>query len=395
MPISEELAAAEISNALQLERVKLNLVNSALAILEKLQERLIADLSSNDPTEPAKKIYQQWRLEAAIANCKKVSGEYYGNISGRFKESAVELAKVNQTTFAKAIENLLGADIISVDLSAGVIKSIVEGSLSNGATTAEWFKRQSAKLTQDYSDTLTEGLASGESLSQLIRRVRGTREAAYADGIFGIARNNAASLVKTSTQSVLQDARFSLYKDNADLIKGVQWLSTLDRRTSGICKALSGSTWDLEGNPISATGKLKAPPAHWGCRSTLLSLLKSWAELSNNPQMRLPGVGRGDFETLFRKKLAARGLSNDKIEIAVSSARTRLNGKAIPGGLTYSQWLKQQSPEAQKEALGAGRYELYKAGKIDTSDLINGQLRPLTIRELEKLSTKQDTSATE
>lgn len=384
--ILEELASAEISNAITLERVKLSLAKEALAKIEEIERGIIADLAAINPAEPTREIYRQARLEKALANAQAISRQLYSEANKGLAAGLVGAATVNQKAFAKAVESLLGVDLIAGDLSTGALLQIAKGSLVNGAITADWFSRQSAKLIQDYGDTLTEGLARGEGISSLLRRVRGTREAAYTDGIFGVARNNARALVNTSAQTVLQEARLEQYRENKDLIKGVQWLSTLDRRTSGICKALSGSTWDLEGKPINARSSLRSPPAHWGCRSTLLSLLKSWEELSASGQMRLPGTGRGNFEALFREKLQKRGLPADKIEGAVLSAKKRMTGATSPVKMNYSDWLKGQTPEAQREALGAGRYKLYSAGKIQISDLINGQLTPLSVKELQALS---------
>ena len=104
---------------------------------------------------------------------------------------------------------------------------------------------------------------------------------------------------------VANDARMRVYKDNADIIEGLQWVSTLDLRTTVECAAMDGLVWDLNGNPIGHGMTLDPPPCHWNCR--VFSLLQNpsvkWAyrlTSSRNPRGRA-WTGRCPENQTFEK----------------------------------------------------------------------------------------------
>jgi hypothetical protein len=96
-------------------------------------------------------------------------------------------------------------------------------------------------------------------------------------------------------------------------------------------------------------------PAHHQCRSTTVPVLKSWEELG------IPGL-----------------------KDAPESTRAALGG-AVPGKLTYGDWLKRQPASMQDLALGKGRAALFRAGKLDVRDLVDSTGRSLTLKELRAL----------
>ena len=127
------------------------------------------------------------------------------------------------------------------------------------------------------------GITGGENLQSLIQRVRGTKAANFTDGIMKVAKNKAEALVRSSVAAVNNEALIKTYEANGDLFNGYQWLATLDSRTSDICKARSGLTWDMDFKPIGHGIGWTAPPAHFNCRSTVIGVLKPWADLANKP----------------------------------------------------------------------------------------------------------------
>ncbi|MGJ3101180.1 phage minor head protein, partial [Salmonella enterica subsp. enterica serovar Paratyphi A] len=56
---------------------------------------------------------------------------------------------------------------------------------------------------------------------------------------------------------VSNEARNETYRQNDDIIEKYEWVSTLDSRTSTICRARDGMTWEI--------GKGPMPPAHPNC----------------------------------------------------------------------------------------------------------------------------------
>lgn len=66
---------------------------------------------------------------------------------------------------------------------------------------------------------------------------------------------------------------------------------------------------------------------------------------------------------------------------ASPSTRASMDGQ-VPNSMTFEDWFAQQSDTRQREILGAGRYELYKSGKISFGDLVDQNGRGLTLEEI-------------
>ena len=75
----------------------------------------------------------------------------------------------------------------------------------------------------------------------------------------------------------------------------------------------------------------------------------------------------------------------DKAEKKIpKSTQASMDGQ-VPASLSYSDWLKKQPAERQIEALGESKWELWKRGEIQLTDLIDNRNRPLSLTELEAL----------
>lgn len=96
-----------------------------------------------------------------------------------------------------------------------------------------------------------------------------------------MSRANAASIAKTAVGHLASTARQSFASANDDILKGKQWLSTLDNRTSKDCRIRDRLKYTLDNKPIGH----KVPylqghrKIHFCCRSTETYILKSSEEL--------------------------------------------------------------------------------------------------------------------
>lgn len=125
-----------------------------------------------------------------------------------------------------------------------------------------------------------------------------------------------------------------------DFLKGVQWVATLDGRTTPACQVRDGLTYDLAHRPLGHNVPWLAGPGrlHWNCRSTSVPLLKSWREL---------------------------GVSMNEID---PSTHASLDG-AVPAEITYREWLGAQSTQRQDEILGSQRGRLLREGRLPVAAL--------------------------
>lgn len=95
------------------------------------------------------------------------------------------------------------------------------------------------------------GFVQGQTTRQIVKSVVGS------GGLADISERNAATVIRTALSHVSNEARNETYRQNSDIIEKYEWVSTLDSRTSTICRARDGMTWEIGKGPV--------PPAHPNC----------------------------------------------------------------------------------------------------------------------------------
>lgn len=349
MNILQLLQQETIRNELNLVRMEASTRDRILKLLKDLENEIVGQLASADPTAPAMTAYKQARLTKLLKEVKSTIRVAYKQISKTAKDGLDEAALAASSMTGNAINFAVGAKIAKASLAPSLLRTIVDDTLVEAAPSAEWWARQPDELTQKFYDQMRLGLAKGDTIDQLVQRVRGVpaRGGKLAkSGIMTIAKHNAAALVRTATQSITNQARISSMTANKDVVNGVQWLATLDSRTTQICRELDGLTWYLKDGVYVPNGHnypFPGPTAHWGCRSIVLPWLKSWTDMAG------PGADKG---------LLA------KLDAIPEGTRSSLNGQ-VPATMSYADWL---GSVPKKEAVGAlggqKNYDLWKAGKL-------------------------------
>lgn len=387
MAATDDIHDAIIIHAIDLDRVQVNNRNKILAFLMDLQSDLIAAIDKFDVTGTNSNTIKLRRLKALQKQTDATISSVYRDISASSVSDLRQIASLEASFGATALNAGIGADIASsVAMTAKQLDVLVTTAMIEGAPIREWWQGQSNGLKRRFLNEMRLGISRGEAIPQLMQRVRGTRARGFTDGIMSVSRREAAALVRSSVQVVSNDARIQTYEDNSDLLKGIQWVSTLDTRTSDICKALDGKAWTIDKKPIGHSFRFPGSTAHWQCRSTQVPLLHSWKEIAGKPVVQTGGRS-AKFDAAFRRRMAEKGLSGDKIDKAVAGARASMDGQ-VSEALTFQTWLKKKetaSPGFVADLLGPGKAKLFKAGKITTTDLIDQNLRPLTLEELRKL----------
>ena len=284
--------------------------------------------------------FQGKRLDRAIADLQKlvkVTGPNFGELA------QLEAAFARQAFVSVSIDAALPG--------ASVIDRIANTSLVQGATMRQWFTKIQQQIAFDIERTIKTGVSLGDTNAQIARAIVG--DGMRGPGAFPRGRRDAMAVTRTAVQTIANDARLATFEANTDIVKGVQWISTLDSRTSDICIARSGLVWTLpgykpKGHNIEWQGP---PPAHWACRSTIIPITKTFREL---------------------------GLDIDEVP---PSTRASMDGQ-VAADLTFGDWLKGKPVEFADEMLGKGRAQLWRDGKITLQDLLNAQGQPLTLKEL-------------
>ncbi|HHT7871398.1 minor capsid protein [Pasteurella multocida] len=212
-----------------------------------------------------------------------------------------------------------------------------------GSPLSDWFDKQGSDLGFKLSGLIRQGILDGKPTSRIITEVR---------ELMGSSRRSAETLVRTAVMKVNDEAHRLLRDENEDIVKGEQHISTLDTRTSEVCRVRDGLAWALNQKPIGDHKiPYQRPPLHPNCRSTLRLIMKSWREL---------------------------GFDVDEIP---ESTRASMDGQ-VKDNITYEDWLKNKTKAQQDEILGKGKADLWRNGVITFRDMIDQSGRPLTLKEL-------------
>lgn len=348
MTPAERLAAEEIvAHHLDVMRLAAHAQAVALDLLDQLGRELEAELRRSDLTQ-----FSRARLQSLIASTADTVDAYYSRLSGQQSEY---LRAASETQVRAAAESLRqGGLAIVIDASLptqDLVQRLATASLVEGAKSADWWKRQAADTKFRFVAAVRQGVARGETLEQMVSRVAGTRT---TPGVMTTSKASARSLVHASVQQVANEARLATFRKNADVVKGVRQLSTLDGHTTPICVAYGGQTWDLAGKPIGRTVLPfnGGPPRHWGCRSVLVPITKTLREMGLDVNEALPGGRASDIGP-------------------------------VPANVTMRQWMDSRSAAQLDEQLGRGRASLYRSGKITLQQLVDLRGNPLSVKQLE------------
>lgn len=314
--------------------------------------RKIAGLLSKADSELVEKIltktdgtFTKTRLEAMLVAVRSLNKQAVERMTAAMTGDLEALAVAEADWTKEAIQDVvpIKLDVIvppKHTLKAAVTTDPIAGSLLK--ETAQDWGRQREKGVRE---AIRMGVVQGETIDQITRRVRGTKALNYSDGVLAVSRRSAEAIVRTGVQAVANSARDSLYQENDDLIKGVKWVSTLDARTTTICRARDGKVFPVDSGP--------RPPAHWNCRSTTTPVLKSWKDLGIDAEDAPPGT------------------------------RASMDGQ-VPADLTYPEWLKRQPREFVLDVMGQRKGALFLDGNLPMDRFVDQTGRELTLEQLQQ-----------
>ena len=331
--VNEKLQDANILHETRLERLKNNIVRQSIAILNKSDAALLAELTKKLETLSQESFTVQ-RLDALLASVRDLNAEAYAEltktVNGELKDFVEYEAGYQYQLFKETLPFQVSLTAISAEqvYTAAVAKPF------QGRLLREWYQGLETDKAIKIRDTVRTGYVNNETVSQMVTKLRGTKALNYRDGIIEINRRNAETIVRTAIGHMAGFTKNRFYEANADIIKSVEWVSTLDSRTSEPCIVRDGKLYENGTHkPIGHKLPWGGGPGnyHFNCRSTSVAVTKSWKEL---------------------------GFEIDELS---DSTRASMNGQ-VPADLKYGDWLKKQSAEIQDEVLGVTRAKEFRAG---------------------------------
>jgi hypothetical protein len=325
--LRHKLGLAAWENEL-VERV-IRILNGADAELE----RQIADAIENSRSVDTIRRLRQIRQELAALN-RNAYAAAHQHLADDLRSAAIETA-------AWQLEALDAAVPLTLRLSrpsATLLRSIATARPLRGALLGDHVAKLAGNRLDALVETIDRGLAEQEALSGLMARVRGTRRGRFQDGVLGnVGRRQMEKVVRTAAQIVTETARGMTLAENADILRGVMWVNTLDDRTCRVCQPRDGLVWTVvQHRPVGHDTPWSGGPGaiHWQCRCTQVPVLRS--------------LGR----------LRRAGLDVDALS---DSQRATMEGP-VPVATSYADWLRAQPPAVQERALGKARAAAFRDG---------------------------------
>lgn len=263
-------------------------------------------------------------------------------ISPQFAQSVVTTDPTQLNVVALSddlFKSVYGAEALAQQAGTGAFNlTAAKGAtitLPNGETVIKAFRGIAVDQAERFSQVVRQGLLTGEPTPAIAKRLIGTLENSGQRLVFGqapprisktlqkiiaaggemtsVTNSQVLTLVRTSINQVANSASQQVYEANQDITKRYRYVATLDTRTSAICRALDGKTFEY--------GKGPTPPQHFNCRSTTIPII--------------------DY---------------DELGFTPPPAGTRASqGGQVPANESYGQWLAKQDLPTKAKALGAGK----------------------------------------
>lgn len=334
-------------------------VREALKILKRVEAQLEDALRRAGIDNEAP--YTSARLRALQTQIENIINAIHAQLSPVVFDNIREASKLAAEVEEAAFKRLLPAGLDVTTPNLGVLQTAAELRPFNGAVMADWVDGlRQADLNRTWRHIL-DGITSGTTTDDLIRSLNGTRSLRYKDGVREVTRRGLTALVRTSINHATNQGRQMVWEANEGLIAGVRWVSTLDTRTTPICRERDGKVGPVSPGPDWSPPRGAArldppgarPPAHPNCRSTTVAVTKSWRQL---------------------------GFDIDDLP---EGTRASMDGQ-VPANTTYFEWLNRQSAATQEEALGPARLKLWKEGGITPDRFQNDEGHLFTLAELRR-----------
>ena len=334
-PLNDQLLAHH-TNTLKLGVGFGNSVNPYLDEMRAIIRKRVAGFDSEKRT----KARLQKLIETLANQLDKPAGKWLEQIKSELKSFARYEADYQAETIGEFVKVELTAPTVNQVWAAAKFQPLALGTkpVDFEKLIDDWGIDEVSRLVMG----VKTGFIQGQTAKQIIKDVVG------AGGLSDISQRNAMSLAQTSVAHVASEARFETYKENDDVLIGYEWVSTLDSRTSPICRERDGTVYKFDDRSAPK------PPAHFNCRSTTSPVLSP------------------EFDFLD--------------EGATRAAKGAGGGTTVDADTTYYGFLKNQPAAYQDEVLGKAKGLIFRNAGLSPEEFrklsVDNLGRPLTIDQL-------------
>ena len=220
----------------------------------------------------------------------------------------------------------------------------------DGKSTAQAFQAQVDRLQETFERSVRQAVVTGQTTQALVRDLKGDGQA--ITGSMRAPIEQIRSVARTGAQSVANAIQDSQLQENS-AVEFVEFVATLDSRTSPVCRATDGNVYKKGSHPV--------PPLHFRCRSTITAFIPGREEGSRSMTMLVEDEN-GRVKSYGAYSPAIKGRLSERQE-----ALLRKNQSGKPP--SYEEWLRAQPAAAQDGILGRRNGEKFRAndGRLTTT----------------------------
>ncbi len=336
----------------------------AQATLDRMRQGVVSRLA-RDPTD-----FQANRLTALLRDIESTIAAVMGELSEQTLETVEEFA-VQEAAFTVDLTQKTTITGVALPSDSLLTQIVVRSGMSapvgpTQITMQEALDQFAGKKAEEVINAIQDAAVRGDTLETIVRDVRGitgretVRTAATAqnkairdveDLINTRQKRQVEALTRTILNHTANQATKAVMIENEAILDGEEWVATLDGRTTFICAGRDGR--------IFPPGQGPYPPAHWGCRSRRVPIVKE--------EFAVKGItGR-------------RGAVGAKLDKDGNLVTTR---GQVRGDVNFGSWLKGQPAAFQDEYLGPARGKLFRQGGLEISAFRDETGRDFTLDQL-------------
>lgn len=336
MSANDYLLDAGIKHQIYVQRYAGGQVKDLVKYLDDAQAEILRKLDGVDSLAESRSLQRKLDQITALQSdaLKKLSKGITDNAAD-FAEYEAEFAVKTMNTAAAASVTLPASEQLRALVTQAPMQLAISGkagstvqSLTLSQAATQFSKDKAAEITR----TIQRGVVEGSTVQSLTRQIA---------SVTNRHKRQAEALVRTSVNHISSEARSAVNKANDDILKGEEYVSVLDGRTTIGCAALDGKILGFDEPPFT--------PRHWNCRS-----------------LRVP---------VLQDRFQEEGLEG---------TRASMDGP-VSAKRTYSGWLKGQSKEFRVQVLGKERAALFDAGKLSLDDFVDANGNPISLKQLQVL----------
>jgi SPP1 gp7 family putative phage head morphogenesis protein len=326
-----------------LEGLKASIAADADPLIRELQQALTSALAASGVTTVDELTPAQ--LEELVLQVTRTEQALFGDYAKKLDEQLQSVATYEAEFAAAAVQGILAEGTMEAASAATAwLYARTHPVQATGQLLEKFIADWTARDVAAVEAVLRNAHAQGWTMMQAITAIRGTRARNYKDGVVNKIGADIGTLVRTSIQHVSNTARMATYEANPDIVIGYRWVSTLDSKTTPVCRSLDGNVYQMGAGPM--------PPLHPNCRSVTVPELNETAKI---------------------------------LELITRASSTG----PVTASTTYYDWLKSQPASFQDSVLGPTRGKLLRNGGLTSDEFARLNLgrtfKPRTLEEMRSL----------